>query len=170
MTKLAIALTIVAQICGRLVGVTIDSTETGGFSLAATTFLGLAYTFKSGTHVRVNLLIRHASGAAARIVELWCTGVGTVAIGYFAWQTVNMVYDSWRFGDLSVGLLAIPIWIPQSAMALGLVILAIAFADEFCRIAAGRIPAYEDAIDTVLEPLEAEGPAPDRAAKFPHLD
>ena len=38
-----IALTIVAQILGRFVNITIDSTETAGFSLAALTFFGLSY-------------------------------------------------------------------------------------------------------------------------------
>ena len=44
-----IALTILAQICGRFVGVAIDSTESAGFLLAGTTFFGLAHTFR---HVR----------------------------------------------------------------------------------------------------------------------
>ena len=43
-----IALTIIAQIMGRFVNITIDSTETAGFSLAALTFFGLSYTFQSG--------------------------------------------------------------------------------------------------------------------------
>ena len=51
-----IALTIIAQILGRFINVTIDSTETAGFSLAALTFFGLAYTFRSGEHIRVTLI------------------------------------------------------------------------------------------------------------------
>ena len=48
-----IAVTIVAQVIGRIVGVTIDSTESGGFFLAGTTFMGMAWTLKTGGHVRV---------------------------------------------------------------------------------------------------------------------
>ena len=40
-----IALTIVAQILGRFVNITVDSTETAGFSLAALTFLGCLILF-----------------------------------------------------------------------------------------------------------------------------
>ena len=40
-----IALTIVAQILGRFVNITVDSTETAGFSLAALTFLGFHILF-----------------------------------------------------------------------------------------------------------------------------
>ena len=53
-----IALTILAQIIGRFVNITIDSTETAGFSMAAVTFLGLAYTFRTGEHIRVTLFTR----------------------------------------------------------------------------------------------------------------
>ena len=57
MFLMAIGLTIVAQVVGRLVGVAIDSTEISGFCLAASSFLGLAYTFHSGSHIRINMLI-----------------------------------------------------------------------------------------------------------------
>ena len=53
-----IAMTIVAQILGRFVNITVDSTETAGFSLAALTFFGLSYTFHSGEHIRVTLFTR----------------------------------------------------------------------------------------------------------------
>lgn len=148
---LLILLTIVAQIVGRFVGIAIDSTEIGGFSLAATTFLSLGYTLRHGGHVRVTLLIRYAGPTVSRIVELWCAGVGTVACGFFAYQVINMVHDSWRFGDLSTGLLAIPIWIPQSGMAVGLVVLAIALADDFVHVLRGNRPVYEDAAEGVLD-------------------
>lgn len=148
---LLILLTIVAQIIGRFIGVAIDSTEIGGFSLAATTFLSLGYTLRHGGHVRVTLLIRYAGGALRRGIELWCSGLAGIASGYFAYQAANMVHDSWRFGDLSPGLLAIPVWIPQTGMAVGLVVLAIAFADEFVHVLRGNNPVYETAAEGVLE-------------------
>jgi TRAP-type C4-dicarboxylate transport system permease small subunit len=148
---LLILLTITGQIIGRFIGIAIDSTEIGGFSLAATTFLGLGYTLRHGGHVRVTLLIRYAGGRLGRAVELWCSGVAAVSAVYFAGQVVNMVHDSWRFGDLSPGLLAIPIWIPQTGMAVGLVVLAVAFADDFVHVLRGHKPVYEAAAEGVLE-------------------
>ena len=66
-----IALTIIAQILGRFVNITIDSTETAGFSLAALTFLGLSYTFRSGEHIRVTLLTRLLNKEIKRYQELF---------------------------------------------------------------------------------------------------
>jgi TRAP-type C4-dicarboxylate transport system permease small subunit len=39
---------------------------------------------------------------------------------------------------------ASPLWIPQSAMALGVTVLAIAFVDEFVEVLRGRDPAASD--------------------------
>ncbi len=159
---LAIALTIVAQVVGRFVGVTIDATELAGFCLAASTFLGLAFALRAGSHIRINLLIRHARGPLKTAVELWCSGVGAVASGYFAYQTVLMVWQSYTFNAISPGLIAAPFWVPQSGMALGLVILTVAFVDEFVHIARGEAPGYEqpDEVAAVLADAEGSGGAP----------
>jgi len=138
----AISLTIVAQIVGRFFGVAIDSTESAGFSLAASTFLGLAYTFRNDGHIRVTLLIRLASGPLGKLTELWGVGFCAVAMGYLTYWGFDLVYFSYVFGDISPGLLAIPFWIPRSAMAIGSLILTIALVDEFIGILRGQTPSY----------------------------
>ena len=146
----AIGATILLQILGRFVGVAVDSTEISGFFLAATSFLGLAYALKSGSHIRVNLLIRGFKGGAKKAIELWCTGVAALAMGYFAVNAVYFAYESFVFGDISPGLIAAPFWIPQSSMALGAVILTIALIDEFVLVLKGGEPSYEENIEAVL--------------------
>ena len=157
---LAIALSIIAQVVGRFVGVTVDATELAGFCLAASTFLGLAFALRAGSHIRVNLLIRHFRGRAKTAVELWCSGVGAVASGYFAYQAILLVWQSYRFGDISPGLIAAPFWIPQSGMALGLVILSVAFVDEFVHIARGEAPGYEEPEEPAAILAEEDGKPP----------
>ena len=63
--------------------------------------------------------------------------------GYFAWFTIDMVMDAYRFNDVSAGIIPVPIWIPQSSMALGLVIFTIALADELATLLRGGTPEYE---------------------------
>lgn len=158
----AIGATILLQIGGRFFDVAIDSTELSGFFLAATSFLGLAYALKSGTHVRVNLLIRGLQGRARKAVELWCCGMGALATGYFSVNAVYFVYESFTFGDISPGLIAAPFWIPQSGMAVGAVILTIALIDEFVRIVKGAVPSYEENIDAVLADAPPDDPTEER--------
>ncbi len=115
----AIAATVVAQIVGRFFGVAIDSTESAGFSMAAATFLGLAHTFKQGSHIRVTLLIGLAKGRARQAIELWSVGFGAIGMAYFSYWAGDLVYYSYVFHEISPGLLAVPFWIPRLAMALG---------------------------------------------------
>ncbi len=151
MFLMAIGLTIVAQVVGRLVGVAIDSTEISGFCLATSSFLGLAYTFHSGSHIRINMLIRNLVGPPRRVVELWCCGVGAVVFVFFSYHVVELFWLSFTFGDRSRGLFAIPLWIPQIGMVIGVFLLAIGFIDEFIRVARGQVPSYEMNVESVLD-------------------
>lgn len=141
----AIGALIVAQIVGRFIGVAIDAIEVSGFCMAASTFFGLASAFKHGTHIRVNLLIRRFSGTPRKTAELWCTGIGALAAGYFSYQAIAMVWDTFSFGDMTKGLIIMALWIPQLAMATGAVILTLALADEFVLVLRGREPSYVSA-------------------------
>ena len=146
-----IAATIVAQVVARQLGGTIDSTETAGFCLAASTFLGLAYAFRRGAHIRVTLLIGRTGAGPRRWLELWCVGFSILAVAYFLWWAVDLVWFSWAFDEISPGLMAIPLWIPRSAMALGAAVFLIALVDEFVSILRGVEPSYEANAEHVLE-------------------
>ena len=141
----AIAGLIVAQIVGRFVAVAIDAIEVSGFCMAASTFFGLAATLRRGVHIRVNLLLRGLRGRGKRAVELWCTGAGAIAMSYFTTQVVLMVYDTFRFGEVTKGLIIMDLWIPQAAMAAGVAVLAVALADEFMAALRGAELSYESA-------------------------
>jgi TRAP-type C4-dicarboxylate transport system permease small subunit len=62
---------------------------------------------------------------------------------YMAYACISFVHDSYRFADVSTGMLAIPLWIPQSSMALGTVLLAVALIEETIRVIRGNQPIYE---------------------------
>lgn len=152
-----IAITIIAQVVGRLVGLTIDSTETAGFSLAASTFLGLAYALRTGGHIRVTLAIRHASPGFRRWIEAWCLAVSIAGVSYFLWWSADLVYFSWKFNEISPGLAAIPFWIPRLSMALGSAVLLIALLDDLICLWSVDLPSYEANTDTV-QPVDEATP------------
>jgi TRAP-type C4-dicarboxylate transport system permease small subunit len=137
------ALTLV-QVAGRLLGATMpDAGELAGYAMAAAIFLSLAHTFHSGGHIRVNLLLTHVPPALRRALEYWCVGAFVVVGGLFAWFSVNLVIDSYSMGDVSTGMLAVPLWIPQVSMAVGAVLLELALVEEFVHIVRGNEPHYE---------------------------
>ena len=73
--------------------------------------------------------------------------IATVLAGFLAYYSVHLVYQSWEIEDVSMGIDATPLWIPQLLMALGTVVFFIAFCDELVLELLGRrqAPAMEDA-------------------------
>lgn len=146
-----IALTIVAQMVARLRGVTLDATEAAGMCLAASTFFGLAHTFRSGSHVRINLIVDRLPQGLRQPVELFNCLLGTVVVGYLAWHVGHLALQSHEFNDVSPGLLAMPFWIPQAGVAFGIAVLAIAFVDELVWLLQGGRPRYEAPDEIALD-------------------
>ncbi len=109
-----------------------------GYLMAGTGFLALAHTLKRGEHIRVTLLVGRLTGGAQRAMELWALFAAALLAGLTAFYSVRLSWQSWQFHDISTGNDATPLWIPQLAMALGTVVLAIAFADELVLEARGQ--------------------------------
>ena len=75
--------------------------------------------------------------------EILSLTLGLAFVGFFAWHAVRLTYDSWRFNNVAQGVLAVPLWIPQLGYSTGLVILFVAFVDEFVHVIRGGDPRYE---------------------------
>ena len=132
-----------AQIGGRMLGFAAYSFDDfAGFCMAASSFLGLAHTYRRNEHIRVALAIDHVSGGRRRALEALCLTASTFLIGFFAWYAIDMVWTSYQINDVSQGLVPVPLWLPQGGMALGLIIMAIALADDLIVVLAGGAPSY----------------------------
>ena len=101
-----------------------------GYCMAAAGFLALAHTLKRGDPIRVTLILERLRDGARHRLELFALAVATLLAGVFAAYSVRLAFQSFDFNDISTGNDATPLWIPQIAMALGAVVLAIAFVDE----------------------------------------
>jgi TRAP-type C4-dicarboxylate transport system permease small subunit len=138
-----IAALVTAQVVGRLGGVLVPGADDlAGYALTASSFLGLAFTLRGGGHIRMTLLLRRAGPRARLGLEAAALGVGALVTGYFAWHVIEMAVDAWRFGDKSMGVLPIPLWMPQSIMAIGAVVLCVAFVDDLAEVLGGRPPSF----------------------------
>jgi len=124
-------LMVLVGIAGRLLHFYVPGTDSyAGYCMAAAGFLALAHTLKHGEHIRVTLLIEHVGAKARRGLELWALAAASVLAAAFAFYSVRLAYQSWQFNDISTGSDATPLWLPQITMAIGTVILLIAFVDE----------------------------------------
>lgn len=139
---------------GRQVNINIPAgDDLASWSMAAMAFLGLAHTFKSGEMIRVGLMIDRFHGRKRRALELFALTVGVGFVGFFAWHAGQLTFDSYRFNDMSQGVIAVPLWIPQLGYATGLVILFVAFVDEFVHVLRGGDPRYEKPPATTPEEI-----------------
>jgi TRAP-type C4-dicarboxylate transport system permease small subunit len=140
---------VLLAIVGRLLNWFIAGTDAyAGYCMAASGFLALAHTLKRGEHIRVSLLLEHASVRARRALELWSLGIATILAGAFAWYSVRLVVQSWQFSDISTANDATPLWIPQLAMAIGTLVLLVALVDELVAEWRGvrRVPMPAEAL------------------------
>jgi TRAP-type C4-dicarboxylate transport system permease small subunit len=132
-----------AQICGRVLGFDAYSFDDfAGFCMAASSFLGLAHTYRRNEHIRVSMLVDRLTGGKRRALEMLCLTASTYLIGYFAWYATDMVLTSYQINDVSQGLVAVPLWLPQSGMALGLAIMTLALLDDLIAVIRRGSPSY----------------------------
>jgi len=149
--KLYLGCGILAGICMILIGVAVlysiggaylgyvarSADDFAGYAMLSSSFLALAYTFGKGEHIRVTLVLQRLNGRARRIGEVWCLFGATLLSGFFSWYAVKLVVDSYKFGDKATGVIAVPLWIPQIPMAVGIVVLFIAMLEQLIVTAAG---------------------------------
>lgn len=115
---------------GRPVGLILPSySDFAGFFLAASSFLALAHTFREGGHIRVTLFIGRIARRMALWAELLCLAIASCITLVLCWSAVELVLTSFRYGDSSYGLIAIPLWLPQTALAFGAIVLLICLLD-----------------------------------------
>ena len=122
---------VLLSILGRQLHFHVPGTDAyAGYLMAASGFLALAHTLKRGEHIRVTLLLGALHGPWKKALELWALGFASLLAGMFAFYSCRLAWQSHSFHDISTASDATPLWIPQIGMALGAVILAIAFLDE----------------------------------------
>lgn len=130
---LLIAALILMQVALRFFGSQIKSADDiAGWALVATIVLGLAPAYRHNSHIRVTLLIdRFKLGTSTRtFLERAVTALSTVLVGWAAYVSTHFVWESYTYNELNQGLLAVPMWIPQSFMAFGFIVFFIALVDD----------------------------------------
>lgn len=163
-----IAVLVLAQVLGRIAdklllfaglrafGLAVPSlAEIGGFLFVAASCLAFAPTLRAGTHVRVKIIAGAVGEGIARGLDAAML-IGAAALACFAaWHSSLLVLDSWQSGSVSYGTIPIPLWLPQTAMAAGFVILAIAVIDELVLTMTTGKAAFREA-EAARDILESE--------------
>lgn len=146
---LCICLLISAQIClnafGRIAPGVLPSTipsyaDFSGFMLAGSTFLALAHTLRAGGHIRVNLIVSRLPQRAQFCAEIFVLVIATGFVGYATYFMGALVVESIHYGDVSNGIVPVPLWLPQSVAAFGIALLLVAIVHTLFEAIAARVP------------------------------
>lgn len=148
-------LAVLASILGRLLpAFDVPGADAyAGYCMASSAFLALAPTLRRGEHIRVSLILGHLPQKVHNALDIGCH---TVALGLsvaLAWYSIRLVLVSHQFTDISTGLDATPLWIPQLGMAAGASLFALAFLEQLILLLGGQ-PLLDNAADGTVVHVE----------------
>lgn len=133
-----IGLNILARLAGPGWSWTIPSyADFAGYALASASFLALAHTLRRGAHIRVALLTDRLAARPRRALAVLVVGLAACLAAYATWYMALLIGESWRYGDTSSGMVAVPLWIPQAPVAVGLGLLTVALVHTLVEVARG---------------------------------
>lgn len=145
----AIALIIGAQVIGRQFGVVVlGADDLTGFAVAGSATLPLAYAFRHGAHIRVDLIIGHLHGTARFVLETVALVASTGLCAFFAYSMLDLTSDSFEFGDVAQGSIAWELWMPQLMVGIGVTLFALCLLDDLIVHLTGGTPSYRKATET----------------------
>ena len=99
--------------------------ELASFLEVLVIFGGLAYTFRAGGHVRVDLVTAHLPAPARAWLRAVTLALGLAFLTVVMWVTAQSALTAWRYGRVSAVMLY-PIWLPMLLIPAGLGLMAIA--------------------------------------------
>jgi TRAP-type C4-dicarboxylate transport system permease small subunit len=130
LAMVAAFVTVMLSIASRQLAFNIPGLDAyAGYSIAAALFLALPETLRRGEHIRVTLVLQKAPAALRNGLEYFSLLAAFALCSYLAFFACKLVWVSHQTHDVSQSADATALWIPQLAMALGCIGLAVAFAD-----------------------------------------
>ena len=102
------------------------SEEIAGYLLVALVFSSLPLGVREGTLLRVDFLFARGSERTQRRLDLLFSALGLVFAAIWTWQLVRLVWSSYTRETASNGVLAVPLWVPQFVMPVGVALLTLA--------------------------------------------
>jgi len=138
-----VATLMVVQAGARVLRITmVGGDEIAGWLSASAAFCSFAYAFREGTFIRMELLLSRLKGEMLQRAEIGALFVGTLWCATMAFTMARFVWQNAMFGERSTGLISIPIWPVQLPAVVGLVMLALAMAEQLVRVWQGQRPIY----------------------------
>ena len=113
----------------KLGGPYVQGTDSiSGYVLAMAVTWALAYSLRSGAHVRIDVLLPYMRPAVRAVADF----LALLAVAFFAfvvaWKTWGSVIDDYERGVVATAYPAVPLYIPKAVIAAGFTLLVLTAA------------------------------------------
>lgn len=117
-----------------------------GYAVCGITFFSLSYCVRQGAMVRVNMLTQHAGRRLGRWIEIVTATAALLVTSLLIYYSSLSVIRNLDRGAKSETIAAVPLWIPEGFMLIGLILLALELAVYITELALGRAEVMRDSI------------------------
>jgi len=101
--------------------------EYSTYGVIASAFLGAAYLDKGNKHICMDLILSRLSERARVTLEFFTRILGIAICGILSTFTIKMVMNSIKYSTISTSILRTPMYVPESIMAAGVILLTLQF-------------------------------------------
>ncbi len=105
---------------------TMIADEYSGYLYLASIFLGLAYTFNEGGHIRINIITSKLSKNANGFIDIVASIITLAVLFFILYRTILFTYDSYDLDMLSEAVSETPLYLTQIVMPLGIILFILA--------------------------------------------
>lgn len=109
------------------------TSEYSGYLMVSIAFLGLAYTLKEKTHIRMVFLYKLFKGRNSVYLDIYACIIGLIIFGLITISTFNFFWDSVLAKTRSMHISKTYLAIPQFLMPLGSFIMTLQFFNEILK-------------------------------------
>ena len=102
--------------------------EAAVFLLVGGTFLSTAFVQGNRGHIGIEALTGYLSPRGNVIRTLIVDAASLLFCSFFSWKSWTLLHEAWVDGQVSSSTWAPPLWIPYSAMALGMTLMTLQIA------------------------------------------
>ncbi len=110
---------------------TVWAMEISTYLLILAGFFGMSYTMRTHGHICVDFLYSRFPRNVRRILDIITTALSLFAIYVCMTESTNYMLMSLKMGVVSPSLLRVPLWIPQTFMVIGFVLLFLEIINHF---------------------------------------
>src|SRR2546421_3761300 len=110
--------------------------EYSSYLMAACFTFGAAMTLRAGGHIRVTLVLGRLAPPARRGLEIAASLVAMVFVAFLALAMARFAWGAFERGQTSISSDTM-LWIPESVVAFGMVLLALQFLARFIQALLG---------------------------------